>query len=188
MSDIANTETDLQEGDAELSRPYAKAVYEMAKGGDYKAWSEKLELMAAVSRDETLRKVLDDPRLTRDATADLFIKACGDDIGAAERNLLSMLAENNRLNQLPMIAAQFANFRDEAEGVVEAQVVSAMVLSDDQKSAIIAALKKRLGREVQLNCSVDEALVGGAIIRAGDLVIDGSATEYLRQLSSSLIH
>jgi len=67
-------------------------------------------------------------------------------------------------------------------------VVSAFPLSEAQTTAIATALKKRLGRDVQLNCSVNQDLVGGAVIRAGDLVIDGSAVEHLRQLSSALVH
>ncbi len=71
---------------------------------------------------------------------------------------------------------------------MDAQVISARPLSDAQKAAIASALKQRLGRDVQLNCSVNEDLVGGAVIRAGDLIIDGSAVEHLRQLSSALVH
>jgi F-type H+-transporting ATPase subunit delta len=87
-----------------------------------------------------------------------------------------------------MIAALYSQLRDEAEGTIEADVISATPLSDEQKTAIANALKKRLGRDVQLNCSVNEDLLGGALIRAGDLVIDGSALEHLRQLSSALVH
>jgi len=115
-------------------------------------------------------------------------RACGEDIGEAEKNLLAMLAENERLSQLPMIAALYNQSRDEAEGTVEAEVISALPLSEAQKTAITNALKARLGRDVQLDCSVNEDLVGGAVIRAGDLVIDGSAVEHLRQLSSALVH
>ena len=109
-------------------------------------------------------------------------------IGEQAVNLLNMLAENGRLGQLPMINALYSQLRDEAEGTVEASVISAQPLSDAQKEAISSALKKRLGRDVLLNCSVNEDLVGGAVIRAGDLVIDGSAVEHLRQLSSALVH
>ena len=110
------------------------------------------------------------------------------DIGDNAVNLLRILAENSRLSQLPMIAALYAELRDEAEGTIEAEVISALPLSEEQKTAIASALKTRLGRDVQLNCSVNEDLVGGAVIRAGDLVIDGSALEHLRQLSSALVH
>jgi len=188
MSDASNND-DMISGDAALARPYARAVFELARSeGSYQSWSDSLALMAAVVSNNTMRGLLDNPRLTRSGAADLVIRACGEDIGDAEKNLLTMLAENDRLSQLPMIAALYSEFRDAAEGTVEAEVISAQPLSDAQKAAITAALKNRLGRDVQLNCSVNEDLVGGAVIRAGDLVIDGSAVEYLRQLSSALVH
>jgi F-type H+-transporting ATPase subunit delta len=182
--DLANLE-----GDSALARPYARAVFELAKSsGRYQDWSDSLALMAAVVSNATMKSMLDNPRLTRSDAGELVIRACGDDLGEAEVNLLRMLAENGRLNQLPMIAALYGQLRDEAERTVEAEVISARPLSDAQKTVIADALKRRLGRDVQLNCSVNEDLVGGAVIRAGDLVIDGSAVEHLRQLSSALVH
>jgi F-type H+-transporting ATPase subunit delta len=177
------------EGDAALARPYARAVFEVAKSqGRFQDLSEQLTLMAAVVSDATMKSVLANPRLTRADAGELVIRACGEAISESGINLARMLAENNRLSQLPMIAALYSELRDEAEGTIEADVVSAFPLSEAQKTAIVTALKKRLGRDVQLNCSVNQDLLGGAIIRAGDLVIDGSAAEHLRQLSSALVH
>jgi F-type H+-transporting ATPase subunit delta len=188
MSDSSSKNENLS-GDAALSRPYARAIFELAKSqGRLPEWSDSLALMAAVTNDATMRLVLDKPQLTHTEAADLVIRACGEDLGDSERNLVKMLAENDRLSQLPMIAALYNRFRDEAEGTVDAEVISALPLSDAQKAAISSALKQRLGRDVQLNCSVNEDLVGGVVIRAGDLVIDGSAVEHLRQLSRALVH
>ena len=188
MSDSSSKDENLQ-GDAALARPYARAIFELAKShGSFQSWSDSLALMAALVSNATMCSLLDNPQLTRKGAADLVIRTCGEDIGEAEKNLLTMLAENDRLSQLPMIAALYNRFRDEAEGTVEAEVISALPLSEAQKTAISNALKQRLGRDVQLNCSVNEDLVGGAVIRAGDLVIDGSAVEHLRQLSSALVH
>jgi len=191
---MAETDTNAQhtetpEGDAALARPYARAVFELANSKDQlQEWSDRLALMAAVVSNDTMQQLLSNPRLSKGEAGALVIRACGEDIGDNAANLLNMLAENGRLGQLPMIAALYNRFRDEAQGTVEAEVISAMPLSEAQKSAITEALKRRLGRDVQLNCSVNEDLVGGAVIRAGDLVIDGSAVEYLRQLSSALVH
>ncbi len=189
MPETKAQELENLEGDAALARPYARAVFELAKThGQYQAWSDRLALMSAVVSNTTMRALLDNPRLTRADAAELVIRACGADIGDSAVNLLRMLAENSRLSQLPMIAALYEQLRDEAEGTIEANVISAFPLSEQQKTAIASALKTRLGRDVQLNCSVNEELVGGAVIRAGDLVIDGSAVEHLRQLSSALVH
>jgi F-type H+-transporting ATPase subunit delta len=189
MAETTAQQTETTEGEAALARPYARAVFELARSqGRFQEWSDRLALMAAVVSNATMKSLLDNPRLTRNDAAELVIRACGDDIGEAAVNLLRMLGENGRLGQLPMISALYSQLRDEAEGTVEAEVISARPLSDEQKAAIADALKQRLGRDVHLNCSVNEALVGGAVIRAGDLVIDGSAVEHLRQLSSDLVH
>lgn len=189
MSETSTQDAENLHGEAALARPYARAVFELAKSqGDYQRWSDSLALMAAVVGNDTMRALLDNPQLTRGGATDLVTRACGEDIGEGEKNLLNMLAENDRLSQLPMIATLYSQFRDEAEGTVEAEVISAQPLSEAQKTAIASALKQRLGRDVQLNCSVNEDLVGGAVVRAGDLVIDGSAVEHLRQLSSTLVH
>lgn len=187
MSDTSSATA--PQGDSALARPYARAVFELARQrGEFKPWAERLALMAAVAGDDTMKTMLDNPRLARKDAAELMVRACGEDIGEQGVNLLHLLAENDRLDQLPMIEALYRQFRDEAEGTLEAEVISAMPLSEAQKTAIAEALKRRLGRDVQLNCSVNEGLVGGAMIRAGDLVIDGSAMEHLRQLSSTLVH
>jgi len=189
MEEAANNPDALPQGEPALARPYAKAVFELARAtGNFQYWSEKLALIAAVSVDSGMRKLLDNPRLTRAGAADLFIRVLDTDAGEQEANLIRMLAENGRLAQLPLIAAQFERLKAEAERTVDAEVVSAFPLDEAQKTAIAGALKKRLGRDVKLNCSVNDALVGGAVIRAGDLVIDGSAVEHLRQLSRALIH
>ncbi|MGW8310971.1 MAG: F0F1 ATP synthase subunit delta [Thiogranum sp.] len=189
MPDTTSSQGETLRGEAALARPYARAVFEVARAQNaYQRWSDNLALMSSVVSNETMRTLLENPQLTRGGAGALVIRACGEDIGEDEKNLLTMLAENDRLSQLPMIAALYNRFRDEAEGTLEAEVISARPLSDAQKTAITAALKQRLGRDVQLNCSVNEDLVGGAVIRAGDLVIDGSAVEHLRQLSSALVH
>ncbi len=189
MTDSTSENVEAIDGEAALARPYARAVFELANSnGELAQWSDHLALMAAVVASDTMCSLLDNPKLTRDDAANLMIQACGNDIGEGAVNLLKMLAENGRLDQLPMIDVLFRQFRDEAEGTVKAEVLSAQPLSEEQKSAIAGALRQRLGRDVQLNCSVNEDLVGGAVIRAGDLVIDGSAVEHLRQLSNALVH
>jgi F-type H+-transporting ATPase subunit delta len=172
-----------------LARPYASAAFEMAKEqGDYDRWSQMLSFMAAVAHDGELRRVLDSPRLSEEQAAEMFIAVCEDRIDDQGRNFISLLAENRRLPLLPEITALFEFLRREAEGEIDAEVVSAQEISDEQKKAIAKALKERLGREVNLTTRTDEALLGGAVIRAGDLVIDGSIRGRLNRLSLALTH
>jgi F-type H+-transporting ATPase subunit delta len=172
-----------------LARPYASAAFEMAKEqGDYDRWSQMLSFMAAVAHDGELRRVLDSPRLSEEQAAEMFIAVCEDRIDDQGRNFIRLLAENRRLPLLPEITALFEFLRREAEGEIDAEVVSAQEISDEQKKAIAKALKERLGREVNLTTRTDEALLGGAVIRAGDLVIDGSIRGRLNRLSLALTH
>jgi F-type H+-transporting ATPase subunit delta len=172
-----------------IARPYAQAAFELAREqGTLAKWSEALALASAVATDGGIRKLIGSPRVTRGQLADLVIDICGTRLDDAARNFVRVLADNGRLGVLPQIAALFEALRAEAEGVIEADMVSAFAVDEAQKSGIAAALKARLGREVTLTCSVDPELIGGAVIRAGDLVIDGSVKGKLAKLASALNH
>ncbi len=171
------------------ARPYAKAVFEMAQAkGDYERWSNQLAFLAAVAEDDAMAERLDNPRLTRESLAELVCAIGEGQLDEDGRNLVRLLAENRRLRLLPAIAPLYEELRNEAEGTIGARVTAAQPVSDAQQKAIADALKKRLGRDVELECDVDEALIGGAVIRAGDQVIDGSVTGRLQQMASTLRH
>jgi len=170
-----------------LARPYAKAVFFAARDNDDLAgWSGVLELVAAIGADETLRPMLSHPGIDRQALAQVIIDVAGDRIGEPARNLIRVLAENGRLELVPEIARQYERLRAEAENRLEVQVIAARPLDDSQREALQQALAGRFGREVELTDEVDETLLGGAIVRAGDFVIDGSARGRLRQLAGEL--
>jgi len=172
-----------------LARPYARAVFALAEqAGDMGAWSDQLALLDAVARDERVSAAIRAPRTSRARRAEVITRICDEHLGDAARNLVRLLAENGRLQLLPEIAEQFEALRADAEGRVDAHVASATELSDDQRDKIAASLKKRLEREVRLHCDVDASLIGGAVIRAGDLVIDGSLKGRLQRLASRLAH
>ena len=169
------------------ARPYARAAFEMARdGGDYVMWSEQLALVAAVGNDSEMRSRLDVPGLSNTQRAEMIISVCGKHINEPGCNFLRVVADNGRLAWLVEIAAMYETYRAEAEGVTEASVVSAQTLDDAQQANIVAALSKRLGGKVTLDCTTDESLLGGAIIRAGDMVIDGSVRGRLDKLSQQL--
>jgi F-type H+-transporting ATPase subunit delta len=169
------------------ARPYAKAIFELAEAEkSLSSWSKQLQFMAAVSADPDLRKILDDPRLTKQEVADLFIKACDDDIDDQGRNLIRLLAENDRIVLLPEISMLFEKHRADAQGTIEAEIFSAYRLGKEQKASLEAALEKRLGRDVKLTSHIDKSLLGGAVIHAGDLVIDGSLKGRLDKLNAAL--
>jgi len=169
------------------ARPYAKAVFELASAsGSLDGWSDQLSFLSAVAADAGLRTVLDDPRRTKTEISDLVVSICGDHVQDDGKNLVKLLAENGRLGILPEISMLFEQLRSESEGTVEAEVISAQEMSAEQEAAIADSLKKRLGRDVKLTSRTDNSLLGGAIIRAGDLVIDGSLKGRLSNLSTAL--
>ena len=116
----------------------------------------------------------------------LLISVCADEIDDQGRNYIKLLAQIRRLVLLPDITALYEYYRAEAEGKIEAEVISAKDITEQQMGNIAQALKKRLGREVSISARTDSSLLGGAIIRAGDLVIDGSVRGKLNKLATAL--
>lgn len=172
-----------------IARPYANAVFELAQSqGNFDQWSGMLSAFANLARDPEIQTLIDDPRYTSEQLVNLFAEIGGDAVTDAARNLLKVLAGNDRLSVLPEIATLFEQLRAETEGTLEAEIISAKPLTEEQLNEIATALKRRLGREVTFSCKTDESLLGGVVIRAGDLVIDGSAIGKLNQLATSLLH
>jgi len=172
-----------------LARPYAEAVFEMARENDQlKLWSGQLQLLGGIAANGDVIALAANPEISRDDIAELVIGSCGNKLNKDGANLVKLLLENGRLPILPEISELFENQKAEHEGSVEAEVASAYELSKEQLDKISGALKKKLGREVRLVSHVDKSLVGGVVISAGDLVIDGSVTGYLQELSTQINH
>jgi F-type H+-transporting ATPase subunit delta len=171
-----------------LARPYAKAVFELAQeAGAFKDWSGRLQALAQVTENDTVQQAIAAPGVDQQQLVDAILAAAGSE-DAQTRNLVALLAENGRLTAVADLAEQFEALRAEAEKITNAEVVSAAELSDAQRDAIAARLKEKLGTDVTLTTSIDESLIGGAIVRAGDSVIDGSVRAKLERLASSLTH
>ena len=179
-----------------VARPYAEAAFELAREqGKLDAWGEALALAAELTADGRVAKFLGNPRLSDEQRlaflTGLIASAGGEDSILAGRhrhgtNFLKLLVENERVYALPEIAEHYDALKDAIENTVEVTVTSATELSAEQKRSIVAALKERLGREVQLDTALDESLIGGAVIRAGDVVIDGSLRSRLTGLANAL--
>jgi len=172
-----------------LARPYARAAFGIARDagaaseGGFTVWSNALAFAARVAADPQVAELLGSPRLTH---ADAVSLLAVDGASEAQRNFLALLADNRRLALLPEISGLFEELRAEAERVVKARVTSATALGDGELEGIKAALKKRFGRDVQIETAIDASLIGGAVIDAGDVVIDGSLKGKLGRLQSAL--
>ncbi len=171
-----------------IARPYARAVFEIAREQKkLGAWSEMLALVAQIMAHEGMAEIAGATSVERDVVAGIVIELGGNALTKEAQNMVRVLAENRRLTLAAEIAAQFEVLRAEAENTLDAELRSARDVSDDVKAAISKALEKRLGRKINLVVSKDESVIGGAVVKAGDLVIDGSAAGRLQQLTAALV-
>lgn len=169
-----------------LARPYARAAFSVAReAGALPAWSAALGFAARAAAEPQVAALLDNPKLTR---ADVVALLSPEGVQETFGNLLGLLFDNRRLPLLPEIAGLFDELRFEAERVVRAKVTSASTLADAELDTIKAALRKRFGREVEVETAIDASLIGGALIDAGDTVIDGTVKGKLARLQAALSH
>ena len=172
---------------ATIARPYARAAFAHAQKADELAsWSKLLGAAALGAADVRVARLIGNPHVTGEELVDLLGGLSKQAAGEAGRNFLRALAENRRLALLPQIAEQYEKLRAETEGVVDVEVIAAREIAAPQEKRLQAALAKRLGREVRMHTRIDESLLGGALVRAGDLVIDGTLKGRLERLGSAL--
>ncbi|MGM3175472.1 F0F1 ATP synthase subunit delta, partial [Dickeya lacustris] len=148
-------------------------------------WQNMLAFSAEVARNEQIAELLSGA-VAPIELAKTFIAVCGDQLDEAGQNLIKVMAENGRLPVLPEVLEQFIQLRATLESTVDVDVISASTLSEQQQSKIAAAMEKRLSRKVKLNCKIDKSVMAGVVIRAGDMVIDGSIRGRLERLADVL--
>jgi len=178
-----------------IARPYAKALFDLANAQrKLPEWSAALGAAAAVLANADVKRTLANPRFDDESRAALV----GDIAGAIKggelllktaegKNLLKVLAENDRLTALPEVAAQFDALKTDAENKVNVTVTAATAVDKALAEQIKNALQQKLGRKVEITLAVDASLIGGAIIQADDMVIDGSVRTRLQRLTEKLV-
>jgi F-type H+-transporting ATPase subunit delta len=170
-----------------IARPYAKAAFGQAQAeGQLGSWSGMLNAAAVAVSDPRVKALIGSPRVTAPQLAALIAEVAGVAEGSGARRLLDALAENRRLGYLPEIAERFDELKDEAEGVVDVSITSAADMGPDEQHKLQQALEQRFSRKVRLHTQVDPGLIAGAVIRAGDLTIDGSYRSRLERLAYEL--
>lgn len=171
-----------------LARPYATAVFKLAKQGDkLELWSDMLNFAASVAADETMAILIDDPRVERSQVATLIIDVAGGRFNEHMQNLIRVMADNDRLMIIGEVAQQYQVLRAAEERREVVEVTAAFEVNPKFKKVISEAMAKRLGCEIELKTAIDKELIGGMVIRAGDLVIDASLKGRIKQLTSSLV-
>ena len=170
-----------------IARPYARAAFEAAQeSGCLQDWSSSLRTAAAVIADGRVQQLLGHPRVLPDQLAQLLIEIAGPTLHTDGQNFIRTLAANRRLAYLPEISALFDEMKDAAEGVIDVTVSSAAALDDSERRRLTDAMQRRLRRAIRLHCAVDPTLIGGAVLKAGDLVIDGSVRSRLQSMAREL--
>ena len=169
-----------------LARPYARAAFESARDGNaLPAWSANFAFAAQAVADARVGALIGNPRLSSDELVGLLLPP-GEAASGAFASFLALLAENRRLDLLPDAAALFEDLKRESERVLKVTLRSAVEIPAPQADAIKAALAKRFGRSIELDQCIDPAVIGGAVIDAGDVVIDGSVRGRLARLEQTL--
>ena len=169
-----------------LARPYARAAFEYAsEAGDLQGWSNSLGTASSVAKQPSVVHLLNSPSSTVADQAEALMEICGESLSGAGRNFICILSENRRLKLLPQIAQQFEIMKANQEKAIEVDVASAQPLDEEQQEKLTEALNKKLERKVNMQVSLDKSLLGGAVIRAGDTVIDGSIRGRLTKLAES---
>jgi len=172
---------------ATLARPYAKAAFELAQGENALArWDEMLNLAGAIVSDDSMTKLLESPDVSDSEAVGILVEVAGEMLDGRFRDYLSVLADNGRLPLLPEVGGLFRQLREEAEKRLSVRVVSAIPLDESQTARLKEALARRFECEIELNNEIDTSVIGGAVVYAGDQVIDGSLRGRLQKLSNSL--
>jgi F-type H+-transporting ATPase subunit delta len=172
---------------ATVARPYARAVFAYARdAGRLAQWSAWLARARAAVASEEFRRLQHSPGVGSSQLLELIGGVAGDGLDDHGRALLELLAENGRIDYLPEIAALFEELMAEDQNIADVEIVSAVPLDAGQTERLAGALRGRLGREVRLHCRTDVSLIGGAVVRAGSLLIDGSLKDKLARLEIEL--
>ncbi len=170
-----------------IARPYAKAAFKQAQAdGQLGSWSDALNATAIAVADPRVKALIGSPRVTGAQLAGLLADVAQLAPDGGSRRLVDTLAENKRLGYLPEIAKLFDVLKDEAEGVVDVTITTATALGQEEQGKLQQALEKRFSRKVRVHAAIDPDLIAGAVVRAGDLTIDGSYKSRLERLAYEL--
>lgn len=174
---------------ATIARPYAEALFEVAKaaGPDgLKVWAALLDEMAQVAQHPDVKVLVQNPKTSAALVAETFLAALKLPVNPAAKNFVHTLAEYQRLLLLPEIVAQFHVLKNAQEGAADAVIHSAFELTDQQVSELRATLEKKFGRKLNPSVVVDPSLIGGVRVMVGDEVLDTSVRAQLQQMQTAL--
>jgi F-type H+-transporting ATPase subunit delta len=171
---------------ATVARPYAEALFRVAKSGNLQAWSDLVSEMAQVASVPEVKALADNPKVSNQQIADTFLSVLKSSVNAEAKNFIAMLVQNSRMSLLPEIGLQFQALKNAQEGAADAEIVSAFELSDAQVKDLVATLEGKFSRKLNPTVKVDNSLIGGVRIVVGDEVLDTSVRAKLQRMHVAL--
>lgn len=171
---------------ATIARPYAEALFRVAKSADLNAWSNLVSEMAQVAAHPDMHALANNPKVSDKDVSATFISALKSPVGAEAKNFIDMLVQNARLTLLPDIAEQFHALKNAQEGAADAEITSAFDMTPAQVTELVATLEKKFGRKLNPTVAVDGTLIGGVRVVVGDEVLDTSVRAKLQQMHVAL--
>ena len=172
---------------ATIARPYAEALFRVAKSGNLAAWSELVSEMAQAAGNPDVREFVSNPKLSDGQIIETFVSLLKSPVTPEARNFLGALVENGRLALLPEIGEQFQALKNASEGAADAHISSAFELNGAQVKELVAILEKKFGRKLTPALSVDNSLIGGVRVTVGDEVLDTSVRAKLQRMHTALV-
>ena len=170
-----------------IARPYAKAAFEYARQQkNLQSWSDALALLAKIAEQPAIKAILASPSLTAEHKSRSFTDVCGDKLNSHQQNFVRLLADNKRLNLLADIQKLFELYKAAQEKAVDVDLQTAFELDPQWRQKLVETLSRKLDRQVTLQTSINNHLIGGVLIRAGDTVIDGSVRGKLAKLAEAI--
>ncbi|MFB1000937.1 MAG: F0F1 ATP synthase subunit delta [Pseudomonadales bacterium] len=170
-----------------LARPYAKAAFQAAsETSSVQLWADQLTLLGSISAEAKVADAISSSTIDAATQVSTLTNLAGDDLGVAVNNFLHVLASNKRLLLLPSIADLFAELKADLERSVEVNISTAFALDSAVETKLTEALKNKLQRDIRVNTNIDKSLLGGVVVRAGDIVIDGSIKGRIAKLAEAM--
>lgn len=171
-----------------IARPYAEAAFRLAREQNtLDQWSQMLRLLDIVVQDERIARCIGGPNVSGRQLESLVLGVCGEQLDGPGRNFVQVLVQNDRLSVVPEIRVLFEDLKREHEGILEAQITSAFVINDEQKTRLVRRLESKYQRKVSAQVSVDPQLIGGVKIVVGDKVLDATVRGKLAAMAAALM-
>jgi F-type H+-transporting ATPase subunit delta len=169
-----------------IARPYAEAVFRMAKEqGALAQWSGRLQRLALVAQDKEIAEIIGNPKLSAGQLAELFI-SLADDNHADLTSFIRVLADNERLILLPEVYTLFEAAKSKEEGIKDAVIETAFPLDDAQVAALLPVLEAHFQTRLAARVQVAPELIGGVRVAVGDQVLDTSVRNKLETMATAL--